>query len=196
MRKSKRHRSVGPTVPAAAAVLATTLPFLAPPGAAASAAPDLPAQPVPSPAGIEAQQQTTATSVATLCNDVAWPRSPGKHARAVAADRVRHPLSAGMPGNITPCSFWPAPPAERPVRITSRGPSNVLLIQNRRGPATPLAGARALRRAFGDRARMITVEAGGHGVHQGEDRTCGGARTTAFLLTGARPATDITCPGS
>ncbi|KAA6221470.1 alpha/beta hydrolase [Streptomyces albofaciens JCM 4342] len=159
-------------------------------------APDLPAQPVPSPADIEAQQQTAAVSTATLCNDVAWPRSPGKHARDVAADRVRHPLTAGMPVNITPCSFWPAPPAERPVRITPHGPSNVLLIQNRRDPNTPLAGARAMRRAFGDRARMITVEAGGHGVYKGDDRTCADARTTAFLLTGARPATDITCPAT
>ncbi|MFH8752242.1 alpha/beta hydrolase [Streptomyces rimosus] len=159
-------------------------------------APDLPAQPVPSPEDIEDQQQTAAASLATLCNDVAWPRSPEKHARDVAADRVRHPLTAGMPVNITPCSFWPAPPAERPVRITAHGPSNVLLVQNRRDPATPLAGARAMRRAFGDRARMITVEAGGHGAYHGDDRACGDALTTTFLLTGARPATDISCPAT
>ncbi|WP_399429215.1 alpha/beta hydrolase [Streptomyces sp. WAC 06783] len=71
-----------------------------------------------------------------------------------------------------------------------------MLVQNRRDPATPLTGARAMRRAFGGRARMITVEAGGHGAYHGDDRACGDALTTTFLLTGARPATDISCPAT
>ncbi|MEK8172027.1 alpha/beta hydrolase [Streptomyces sp. M19] len=101
-----------------------------------------------------------------------------------------------MPVNITPCSFWPYEPKEPPVRITADGPSNVLMVQNRYDPATPLSGARALRRALGDRARMVTVDAVGHGAYVDNGNACGDGLVTAFLLTGQRPADDARCPAS
>lgn len=51
------------------------------------------------------------------------------------------------------------------MRVDDQGPSNLLLVQNERDPGTPLAGAKALRRAFGDRAVLVTVDRGGHGVY-------------------------------
>ncbi|MFJ8042257.1 alpha/beta hydrolase [Kitasatospora sp. NPDC096147] len=140
-----------------------------------------------------ALQNTVAVSVGVLCNDVAWPRDPAGYTRAVADSRAKHPLTAGMPVNVMPCAFWPAP-AEPPVRITPAGPPNVLLVQNLRDPATPYAGALKLRQAFGQRARMVAVDSGGHDVYAANGNACGDRLATDFLTTGRRPARDAFCP--
>jgi pimeloyl-ACP methyl ester carboxylesterase len=148
--------------------------------------------PAPSSPPEKALQNVSAVAVGTICGDVAWPSSVPAIARDVAADRARYPLTAGMPVNIAPCSFWPAP-AEPPVRVTSHGPSNVLLTQNLRDPSTPYKGALEMRRAFGSRARMVTVDSGGHGVYLENGNACGDALVTRFLATGKRPAHDAFC---
>ena len=116
--------------------------------------------------------------------------------RAVAADRAAYPLTAGMPVNIFACAFWPNQPDEPPVRVSDRGPSNVLLVQNLRDPATPHSGALAMRDALGDRARMVTVDATGHGSYVKTGNACGDGRVTDFLLTGDRPDEDVFCPAA
>lgn len=139
------------------------------------------------------RDQDAAVSVAVICNDVRWPGRVSDYRRAVAADRIRHPLTAGMPANVSPCTFWKDAPAEQPTRITAEGPSNILLIQNRRDPSTPYFGALKMRGALGDRARLITVDRGGHGVYLGNGNTCGDRQVTAFLTEGRRPARDTYC---
>ncbi|WP_078885621.1 alpha/beta hydrolase [Streptomyces lydicamycinicus] len=136
--------------------------------------------------------QDAAATMATVCNDVRWPASVPAHRRAVAADRARHPLTAGMPVNITPCGFWQAP-AEPPTRITADGPSNILMVQNRRDPNTPYFGALKMRRSLGDRARLLTLEHGGHGAYLANGPVCGDRTVTAFLTTGRRPQKDTRC---
>ncbi|MDX3692307.1 alpha/beta hydrolase [Streptomyces europaeiscabiei] len=138
--------------------------------------------------------EEAAVAMAVVCNDVRWPASVDAHERAVADSRVRYPLTAGMPVNITPCSFWKNEQAEKPTRITDDGPSNILMIQNRRDPATPYSGALNLRAALGDRARLVTLESGGHGAYLGTGNACGDRTVTSFLLTGQRPERDTTCP--
>ncbi|CAM5520624.1 alpha/beta hydrolase [Streptomyces viridifaciens] len=142
----------------------------------------------------QAVQNTTAVSVGTLCNDVSWPADPAGYVKDVAADRAARPLTAGMPVNAMPCAFWPFKAAEPPVRVTERGPANVLLAQNLRDPATPYGGALKLRAAFGDRARMVTVDSGGHDVYLANGNACGDAAVTDFLVTGRRPSEDVFCP--
>ncbi|MBL7253566.1 alpha/beta fold hydrolase [Actinoplanes sp. LDG1-01] len=128
-----------------------------------------------------------------VCGDSRWPRSVRSYQRDVAEFRMRYPLIGAAAANITPCAFWPSPIEPR-VRITDRGPSNVLMVQNLRDPGTPLAGARELRRAFGDRARMVTADQGGHGAYGLFARnTCANDAVTAFLTTGRRPARDLAC---
>ncbi|MFI6444514.1 alpha/beta hydrolase [Kitasatospora sp. NPDC050543] len=139
-------------------------------------------------------QNTVAVSAATLCNDVTWPGSVPALRKDVAADRARYPLTAGMPVNVMPCAYWPARPAEPPVRITPDGPSNVLLIQNLRDPATPYSGALKLRQAFGQRATMVAVDSGGHDAYRANGNACGDRLVTDFLVTGARPRHDVSCP--
>ncbi|MET8544628.1 alpha/beta hydrolase [Kitasatospora sp. NPDC004799] len=155
---------------------------------------DLPKAPVLGEQALQALQNTVAVSVGTLCNDVRWPADPAGYAKAAAAERAARPLTAGMPVNAMPCAFWPFAPAEPPVRVTDRGPANVLLTQNLRDPATPYAGALRLRAAFGDRARMVTVDSGGHDVYRANGNACGDAVVTDYLVTGRRPARDVRCP--
>ncbi|ARZ68282.1 hypothetical protein SMD11_2633 [Streptomyces albireticuli] len=148
--------------------------------------------PDPLPAGPISQDQA-AVLVATLCNDVNWPRSVGSYARDVAADRIRHPLTAGMPVGILPCAFWKGGAPEKPTRITAEGPSNILMIQNLRDPSTPHRGALKMREALGDRTRLITVDAGGHGSYLGNGNACGDREVTGFLTEGTRPDQDKVC---
>ncbi|HUR08994.1 MAG TPA: alpha/beta hydrolase [Nonomuraea sp.] len=138
-------------------------------------------------------QNTAAVAGATMCNDVEWPDSVAAHQRQVARDRIAHPLTAGMPVNMGPCAYWPVKPAERPVRVSSHGPANVLLIQNLRDPSTPYSGALKMRQAFGQRARMVSVDSGGHGVYLANGNTCGDQSVTDFLTTGRLPLRDKNC---
>ncbi|MGI5225589.1 alpha/beta hydrolase [Actinoallomurus sp. CA-142502] len=82
----------------------------------------------------------------------------------------------------------------RPTRVTSRGPSNVLLVRNLRDPATPYSGALNLRRAFGNRARMVTVDPGGHDAYLANGNPCGDRLVTAFVAEGRRAAHDTLRP--
>ncbi|MEO3873723.1 alpha/beta hydrolase [Nonomuraea sp. B12E4] len=149
--------------------------------------------PAPNTPPDEALQNTAATAAATLCNDVTWPGSEARIERQVKRNRARYPLTGGMPVNMGPCAYWPYRVAEAPVRVTSEGPSNVLLVQNLRDPATPYSGALKLLRAFGDRARMVRVDSGGHGSYLANGNSCGDRAVTTFLVTGRRPATGAVC---
>ncbi|MFG2787364.1 alpha/beta hydrolase [Streptomyces sp. NPDC048419] len=138
-------------------------------------------------------QNYTAVGAATICNDAAWPKSAAVYRKAVEESRAKYPLTAGMPRNAMVCAAWPWQPERAPVRITDRGPSNVLLVQNRRDVATPLSGARKLREALGRRAVMVTVNSTGHDAYLDNGNACGDATVSRFLATGERPRRDVYC---
>jgi pimeloyl-ACP methyl ester carboxylesterase len=149
----------------------------------------LPLPPTPPQAVL---QNVAAVVVGTICNDVGWPRDVSGYARAVAANRLAYPLTNGMPVNIFACAFRPGP-AEPAVRVTARQTDGVLMVQNLRDPATPYSGALKMREALGDRARMVTVNSGGHGSYLDNGNACGDAAVTAYLAYGTRPARDVYC---
>ncbi|WP_399937316.1 alpha/beta hydrolase [Streptomyces sp. BBFR25] len=134
-----------------------------------------------------------ASRFAVVCGDSRWPRTLREYRRNVAVDRLKYPMLGGSTASINPCAFWPRKRTEPPVRITDRGPSNVLMVQNERDPGTPLAGARELRRAFGGRATLVTADQGGHGVYPYGRNACANDAATKFLTTGERPARDLAC---
>ncbi|MFE4214107.1 alpha/beta hydrolase [Streptomyces sp. NPDC056844] len=148
----------------------------------------LPAQP-PFP-GVE---QMMSARFAVICGDTAWPRTIREYQRNVAVDRKRYPLLGGSSANIGPCAYWPAEWVRKPVPVSDRGPSNVLIVQNERDPGTPLAGARKMRRALGARAVMVTADQGGHGAYLFGGNTCADSAVTTYLTTGQRPAQDLAC---
>ncbi|MCX4982480.1 alpha/beta hydrolase [Streptomyces sp. NBC_00572] len=138
--------------------------------------------------------EAAAITVGVICNDVDWPRESVRgYRKAVAADRAAHPLTAGLSVNVTPCAYWKGGAVEKPVRITDRGPSNILMIQNLRDPSTPYSKGMGMRRALGDRARLVSVDHGGHGVYLGNGNACGDLAVTRFLKEGVRPAEDVLC---
>ncbi len=160
-----------------------TFPLMAEYMRAARAGDPLPSIPLPPP---DQYQNLYAVLNATGCNDVAWPRSINRYAAAVAIDRLKYPLTGGMPQNITACAFWPYPPAEAATRIA---PSHkVLMIQNRRDPSTPYSAALKMREAL--KAPMVSVDAGGHGAYFANGNTCGNDAVTAFLVHGTRVSKD------
>ncbi|WP_371596429.1 alpha/beta hydrolase [Streptomyces sp. NBC_00564] len=138
-------------------------------------------------------QNVTAVGAGTLCNDIAWPKSAAAYEQGVAESRVKYPLTAGMTRNAMVCAAWPFTPKEPPVRITDRGPSNILLIQNERDVATPLSGALNLRNALGKRATMVTVNSTGHDAYLANGNACGDRTVSHFLATGERPHRDTYC---
>ncbi|MGJ5748757.1 alpha/beta hydrolase family protein [Streptomyces puniciscabiei] len=138
-------------------------------------------------------QNVTAVSAATFCNDAAWPRSAAWYEKGVPESRAKFPLTAGMPRNAVVCAVWPYTPQEPAVRITDRGPSTVLMVQNRRDAASPLTGALKLREALGRRAVMVTVNSTGHEAYLANGNACGDQVVSDFLATGKRPTRDILC---
>lgn len=150
--------------------------------------------PLPGGAGLALDFNNVFSSqLYVVCGDTNWPESVAAYQRNVAVDRVRYPMFGAAAANIWPCAFWPSDPVEPPVRIGDRGPSNVLMVQNRRDPATPLAGAQELRRALGDRARMVTADEGGHGAYLFKANPCVDNVVTTFLVDGKLPRHDTTC---
>lgn len=146
---------------------------------------------LPSTAGPE--QSEIATMLSVICGDNAWPRQISTYRRNVAHDRVTYPMLGGATANVWPCAAWPYQPLEPAVQFSDQGPSNLLLVQNMRDPATPLSGALDTREAFGDRARMVTVDQGGHGVGLPYLNSCGFNAVIDYLVNGIRPATDKFC---
>ncbi|MFC8043023.1 alpha/beta hydrolase [Nocardia sp. NPDC057353] len=132
--------------------------------------------------------------LAVTCNDLDWPEDVQPYRDAVAEDRERYPLYGAAAANIIPCAYWPHEPAEPPAAISAEGPANILLVQNRRDVPTPYRGAELLREQFGDRARLVSVDAAGHGAYLLGDSPCANDTATAFLLDGELPADDVTCP--
>lgn len=150
--------------------------------------------PAPQSPPDSALQNLTAVAAATLCNDVAWPRSTTFYQKAVDESRARYPLTAGMPRNAMVCAAWPWRPEQAPVRITDRGPTGrIMLVQNERDVATPLSGALKLRTALGRRAVMVTVDSTGHEAYLANGNACGDDTVSRFLATGRRPGTDVYC---
>ncbi|WP_410648208.1 alpha/beta hydrolase [Amycolatopsis sp. cmx-4-54] len=137
--------------------------------------------------------QLLAGQLHVVCNDADWPEDVATYQRNVAKDRVKYPMFGAAGANIWACAYWPSEPIEPPVRIGDRGPSNILMVQNLRDPATPLSGAKEMRRALGDRARIVTVDAGGHGVWLSDENACGNNAVNRFLVEGKRPARDTAC---
>ncbi|QWB25725.1 MULTISPECIES: alpha/beta hydrolase [Streptomyces] len=149
--------------------------------------------PVPEAPDEAMMQNAAAVGAGILCNNVAWPKTAAQYQKGVDESRAAFPLTAGMPRGPMLCAGWPYAPREPAVRITDRGPSNILLVQNERDVASPLSGARELRRAFGDRAVMVTVNSTGHGAYLANGNACGDRTVSRFLATGERPDRDIYC---
>lgn len=57
-----------------------------------------------------------------------------------------------------------------------------------------MPGALRLRAAFGERARLVTADQGGHVAYLNGANQCGNQAVSDYLATGRRPAHDTFCP--
>jgi CubicO group peptidase (beta-lactamase class C family)/pimeloyl-ACP methyl ester carboxylesterase len=137
---------------------------------------------------------SASAQMAVFCADGTWPRDPAVYAAQAQADVARYPLTGGAGAAIWPCAFWPSDPIDPPVRANYRGRPNVLLVNNLRDPGTTYAAATALRHEFGDRARLVGVDQGGHGAYLFNHNACAQRVGTDFLVDGARPKRNFVCP--
>jgi pimeloyl-ACP methyl ester carboxylesterase len=133
-----------------------------------------------------------ASQLAVICGDARAPRDIRHYQREVTTHRAKYPLMGGMGTNIWPCAFW-RDPVEPPVKVTSRGPANILMIQTMRDPAAPYLGALGMRKALGQRTRMVTVDTGNHGAYDPSTPSCAVREAHRFLHTGVLPARDLFC---
>jgi pimeloyl-ACP methyl ester carboxylesterase len=134
-----------------------------------------------------------ASQLHVICNDNRWPTRLQTYQVNVAIDRIRYPMFGAAAASINACAFWPRP-TEPPAEVTDDGPSNILIAQNLRDPVTPLADAKLMRRALGDRARLVTADQGGHLSYLFKSNQCLNNAVTTFLATGKRPHHDLACP--
>ncbi|GAB3143739.1 alpha/beta hydrolase [Amycolatopsis stemonae] len=129
-----------------------------------------------------------------VCNMDGWPTDVEVYRRAVNHDRAAYPLLGAAAANVWACAFWPARKTEPQVRIGDHGPSNILMVQNLRDNGTDYPGGVEMRRALGDRARLVTVDQGGHRAYLFGTNACANATVARWLADGVRPAADTTCP--
>ncbi|WP_338890264.1 alpha/beta hydrolase [Rhodococcus sovatensis] len=80
------------------------------------------------------------------------------------------------------------------VEIDDDGPTNILIAQHQRDPVTPLRGGELLNDKFGERARLLTVDGSRHGVYTLGVNPCAYQVITDYLVDGAMPEHDTSCP--
>jgi len=134
-----------------------------------------------------------ASGLAVVCDDVNWSRSTAQYRAEYLADSYNYPLFGPLGSNIWPCAYWQNSAIEPLVQITSNGPSNILMLQNLRDPATPYAGALNTHAALGQRSRLVSVDEGGHAIVGFIPNTCANNAATNYLAFGVFPSHDISC---
>lgn len=133
--------------------------------------------------------------LAVLCGDQEFPTNINQYKLDVLHDSLYYPLAGSMAANVWACAKWPNAPKEPKVTITNQGVRNILLVNSRRDPVTPVSHAQQMRNALGNRARMVIAEQGGHGVYLATPNTCATNYVTNFLVSGTLPSSDKTCAG-
>jgi pimeloyl-ACP methyl ester carboxylesterase len=163
----------------------------------ARAVDDLPAQPT------EEMTETLASLVdgagsathtpqtAILCGDAAVSRDPEVYWRDIQRHRSSSRLFEPLARTITPCSFWPTVPAERPVTVRNGTPA--LIVQAEKDVNSQLPGARALHQALTGSRLIVLAGARTHGVYLFRGAGCVDEAVDAYLRGGRLPGADLTC---
>ncbi|MFC0438914.1 alpha/beta hydrolase [Kutzneria buriramensis] len=142
-------------------------------------------------------ENANAAYTAVECNDARWPRSWSVWNNDNTASAERAPFETwGNAWMNLPCAFWRLPQPSA-LAITGRGLPPILMLQGTLDPATPYAGAVHTHQLLPS-SRLITEDGGGsHGIYNSPwvNNRCVDGITTSYLLTGAVPAADVTCPG-
>lgn len=138
-----------------------------------------------------------AVQTAIMCADRAAARDPLAYYRDIQAHRADEPLFGPLTRNLTPCTFWPAEPAEPPTLVRNAVP--VLLVGADGDPAATYPGQLSAHRALTG-SRLVTLRgAFRHTVYAGlfaPRDTCVDTAVDRYLLDGVLPAQDTDCPAA
>lgn len=137
---------------------------------------------------------TFSVQTAILCADRAVPRDPDVYYRDLQKHRAKEPVFGPLTRAITPCSFWPARPAERPTRVGNDVP--LLMVGATGDPAAVHKGQLAAHRALAG-SRLVTLRgAYRHTVYAGlfaPQNPCIDRAVDRYLLKGVLPGRDTAC---
>jgi pimeloyl-ACP methyl ester carboxylesterase len=133
-------------------------------------------------------------NMAVDCVDRSWPRGLAAWSSAAAAAAKAAPQfgQAIMWGSL-PCAYWPVRPAAQPA-IRAAGAPPILVVGNKRDPATPYPWAVALA---GDLASGVLLgwNGDGHTAYM-MGSSCIDGIVNRYLLTLAVPRSGTLCPAS
>ncbi|QPP07270.1 alpha/beta hydrolase [Streptomyces bathyalis] len=131
-------------------------------------------------------------SAATLCADRAVSRDPETNYRDIQAHYADDGFYGPPNRNVTPCTFWPAGPAEPSTKVHNNVPA--LVVGSTEDSTTPYSGQLAMHRALTG-SRMVTQKgSGGHVTYLAyHGAPCVDTTVDRYLLGGDLPAKDITC---
>ncbi|MFC4333563.1 alpha/beta fold hydrolase [Streptomyces andamanensis] len=138
---------------------------------------------------------TFAVQTASQCADrAAASRDPETYYRDIRAHRADDPLFGPLTRTVTPCTFWPAAPAEPPTAVRNDVP--LLMVGDTGDPAAVYQGQLAAHRALRG-SRLVTLRgAFRHTVYGGlfaPRNPCVEHAVNAYLTTGVLPSRDSTC---
>ncbi|MFE6751600.1 alpha/beta hydrolase [Kitasatospora purpeofusca] len=130
---------------------------------------------------------------AVTCGDTPWTRDLSLWTARGTENAARWPLvGARTLAFAAVCASWPTPTAPR-VRVTGTGLPPTLMLNSVHDPATYYEAALSAHRALRG-SRLVTVtDNGDHGQYPGPN-PCVRNAVESYLLTGATPAADLTCP--
>ncbi|MFD7030246.1 alpha/beta hydrolase [Streptomyces sp. NPDC059917] len=165
----------------------------------------LPAEPSPKAKAVRRKITDTPfrgnnANPAVNCSDMPFPRDADSLAMLADGWEKEAP-TFGRPqvfNGLNQCSTWPytSAPGDDVYRgpwDTYTGSTPILLVNALHDPATPHSFAQNAARQLGASARLLSVDAFGHGSISPAESTCVTAHITAYLLTTTAPAPGTTC---
>ncbi|MEV7009142.1 alpha/beta hydrolase [Streptosporangium sp. NPDC051022] len=137
---------------------------------------------------------SASAQTAIFCADRAASRDPETYYRDIQAHRADEPLFGPLIRNLTPCSFWPAAPAEPPTRVRNDVP--LLMVGADGDPGAVYSGQQVTHRALRG-SRLVTLRgAFRHTVYAGlfaPPNACVDDVVNRYLVDGVLPDRDSTC---
>ncbi len=140
---------------------------------------------------------TAAAQTAILCADREASRDTETYYRAIQTRRGDEPVFGSLIYNLTPCSFWPAAPAEPPTRVRNDVP--VLMVGADGDPAATYEGQLHAHRALAGSRLVMLRGAFHHTVCAGlfaPRNTCVDLAVNRYLIDGILPSRDTSCLNS
>ncbi|KUO09431.1 alpha/beta hydrolase [Streptomyces sp. DSM 15324] len=137
---------------------------------------------------------TFSVQTAIQCADRAASHDPEAYYRDIQAHRTTEPVFGPLARTVTPCSFWPAAPAEPATKVRNDVP--VLMVGATGDPAAVYQGQLAAHRDLRG-SRLVTLRgAFHHTVYAGlfaPKNMCVDKAVNTYLKDGTLPPGDMTC---